>query len=90
MTYCKFIDENNVEIYRKKYVIVDGSQISHPSKETLLRVDIKPLVVEDIPAHDEATQYAEPYYIDGETEVTQKWTIKDIPEGVIDDELADA
>ena len=86
----KFINEHRIESHNKKYVYVDSLQISYPSVEVLLMAGYKPLVVEDIPAHDEATQYAEPYYINGETEVTQKWTIKDIPEGVIDDENADA
>ena len=88
--FCKFINEHRIKIHSKKYVYINGLQISYPSNEVLALAGYKPLVVEDIPAHDEATQYAEPYYIDGETEIIQKWTIKDIPEGVIDDEIADA
>lgn len=90
MTYCKFIDEKHVEIHNKNYVCVNGLQISYPSKEVLAQAEYKPLVVEDIPTHDEATHYAEPYYVNGEPEVTQKWTIKDIPKGVINNEIADA
>lgn len=91
MRFYQFIDENNIKEYTKKYVIVDGKQISHPSVETLLKKDIKPLVVEDIPVYNEETQYAEPYYVDGDTEIIQKWRIVDIPvDEVIDDEITDA
>lgn len=85
MRFYQFIDEHNIEEYTKKYVIVDGKQISHPSAETLLKKDIKPLVVEDMPQMTD-TQYAEHYYVDGETEIVQKWNVLE----VIDDEVTDA
>lgn len=85
MKYYKFINENRIEEYKKRYVIVDDRQISHPSAETLLKVGIKPLVVEGMPQMTE-TQYAEHYYVDGETEIVQKWNVYE----VIDDETTDA
>lgn len=85
MRFYQFIDEHNIKEYTKKYVIVDGKQISHPSAETLLKKDIKPLVVEDMPELTD-TQYAEHYYVDGETEIVQKWNVLE----VIDDEVTDA
>lgn len=90
MKFYKFIDEHHIEEYTKPYVYVEGLQISYPSKEVLLMAGIKPLVVEDIPTHDTETQYVESYYVDEETEITQKWRVCDIPEEVIDDEFADA
>lgn len=90
MKFYQFIDEHNIEKYTKKYVIVNGKQISHPSAETLLKAGIKPLVVEDVPEHNDETQYAEHYYVDGKAEITQKWRIVDIPEEVIDDEVTGA
>lgn len=80
----KFINEYNIEKYEKKYVYVDNIQISYPSPEVLLMAGIKPLKVEECPVYDEITQFAESYYEDGETEITQKWRIIDI-QGVIDD-----
>lgn len=82
----KFINEYQIEKYDKPYVYVDGIQVSYPSTEVLLMAGIKPLAVEDIPEHDEATQYAAYHYEDGETEITQKWEVLDIPQEVIDDE----
>ena len=90
MKFYKFINEHYIEEYTKPYVYVDGLQISYPSAEVLLMAGIKPLVVEDIPTHNEETQYVAPCYADGETEITQKWSVCDIPEEVIDDEFADA
>ena len=85
MKFYQFIDEHNIEEYTKKYVIVDDRQISHPSAETLLKAGIKPLVVENMPQMTDK-QYAEPYFVDGETEIVQKWNVVE----VIDDEVTDA
>lgn len=91
MKFYKFINEHYIEEYTKPYVYVEGLQISYPSKEVLLMAGIKPLVVEEVPAHNEETQYVEFYYVDGETEITQKWKVFDVPEDeVIADEFADA
>ena len=106
MKYYRYISETQIEPYEKGYVIVeleevkevDGEQrvikrkvqISYPSAETLLKVGIKPLVVEEMPLYNEETQYVDYYYVDGEVEITQKWNVYDIPEEVIDDEITDA
>lgn len=92
MKFYKFINEHYIEEYKKPYVYVDGLQISYPSAEVLLMAGIKPLVVEEEPFYNAETQYAEAYYVDGETEITQKWNVYDYPEDeVIDDEsVADA
>ena len=89
--FYKFINEYYIEEYTKPYVYVDNLQISYPSAEVLLGAGIKPLVVNEVPEHNEETQYVEFYYVDGETEITQKWNVYDYPEDeVIDDEIADA
>lgn len=89
----KFINEYQIEEYTKQYVYVDGLQISYPSAEVLLMAGIKPLVVEEAPLYDEDTQYVEAYYEDGETQITQKWTVYDIlvdEEVIVDESIADA
>lgn len=93
MSKCyKFISESYIEEYTKPYVYVGEVQISYPSTEVLLGAGFKSLVVEDIPTYNEDTQYVESYYVDGETEITQKWNVYDYPDDeVIDDEsVADA
>lgn len=84
--YYEFINKYRIEKYDKPYVNVIGLQISHPSPEVLLMAKKKPLVVEPQPEYDEATQYIQHYYEDGETVITQKWEVFDIPEEVIEDE----
>ena len=88
----KFISEYRIEEYSKPYVYVDGLQISHPSAEVLLMAGIKPLVVEDAPQCDDSTQYLEAYYVDGETEITQKFDVCVMPteEVIYDESVADA
>ena len=78
MKFYQFINEHNIKKYTKKYVIVDGKQISHPSEDTLLKAGIKPLVEGPMPEYDEYTQYLEPYYVDGDTEITKKWRIIEV------------
>lgn len=91
MKFYKFANEHYIEEYTKPYVSINGRQISYPSAEVLLGAGIKPLVVEEIPEHNEETQYVESYYVDGETEITQKWNVYDYPEDeVIIDESTDA
>lgn len=86
MKVYEFINEHHIKEYDKPYVNIDGLQISYPSAEVLLMAGIKPLKVEEIPEFDDATQYAEAYYEDGETEITQRFRILDIPKEVIEDE----
>lgn len=88
MKYYKFVNKYRIENYTKKYIIVDGKQISYPSPDTLLKAGIKPLVVEEMPELTEM-QYAELYYVDGNTEIIQKWIVHDVSEEVINDEPTD-
>ena len=90
MKFYKFINEHYIEEYTKPYVYVDGLQISYPSAEVLLMAGIKPLAVEDEPEYNIETQYTVPYYVDGETEITQRWKVCDIEEVIDDESVADA
>ena len=89
MKCYRFINETHIEPYDKKYVIVNGKQISHPSAETLLEADIKPCRELPEPLYDENTQTTEYYYEDGETEIVKRWRVIDV-EVIDDDEIADA
>lgn len=88
MKHYKFISEYYIEEYTNPYVYVGGIQVSYPSPEVLLMAGIKPLVVEEMPEYNEETQYVMQYYVDRETEITQKWNVYDIPTDyeVMDDE----
>ena len=79
MKFYKFRNEHYIEEYTKQYVYVDNVQISYPSADILLKADIKPLAVEDVPEYRENTQYVEPYYVETDTEIIQKWNVYDYP-----------
>lgn len=88
----KYIDEYTIEKWDEKYVILDGKQISYPSDDVLLRAGIKPLIEDEMPVYDEATQYIVEYYEDTDAVIIKHWRVEDIPpiEEVDMDELANA
>ena len=89
----KFIDEHSIEKWDEKYVILDGKQISYPSDDVLLQAGIKPLIEDEIPVYDEATQYIVEYYDDTDTAIIKHWRVEDIPpieEVDMDEQFADA
>ena len=89
----KFIDEHSIEKWDEKYVILDGKQISYPSDDVLLQAGIKPLIEDEIPVYDEATQYIVEYYEDTDTAIIKHWRVEDIPpieEVDMDEQFADA
>lgn len=90
MKYYRYISETQVELYDKKYVVVDGKQISHPSSETLLKAGIKPLTEGTMPTYNEETHFVEPYYVENDTEIVKQYRVYEYTEEVIDDEIADA
>ena len=88
----KYIDEYTIEKWDEKYVILDGKQISYPSDDVLLQAGIKPLIEDEMPVYDEATQYIVEYYENTDTAIIKHWRVEDIPpmEEVAIDELANA
>lgn len=78
---AKYINEKRIERYRG-YVIIDGITYAN-NEEKAREVGFKDLVIEEIPEHS-STEWVEPYYVDGEECITQKWVIKPI-EGVMNE-----
>ena len=85
--YC-FIDENTIQKWDEKYVIVNGKQISYPSEDILKEAGIKPLIEDKIPNFDEITQWVIEYYEDAEDVIIKHWRVENIPsmEEVVEDE----
>ena len=84
----RFIDENTIQEWNEKYVIVDGKQISYPSNDMLKEAGIKPLVEDEIPIFDEMTQWVMEYYENTDDTIIKHWKVEDIPsmEEVVEDE----
>lgn len=88
MKLYKFISEDRIERYDKKYVYLNGVQISNPSIDILAQADIKPLEEGVKPAYNEETQFVQPYYINNTNVITREWKVCDIKfEEVIGSEL---
>ena len=58
----RFIDENTIQKWDEKYVVVNDKQISYPSNDILKEARIKPLVEDEIPVFDGMTQWVMEYY----------------------------
>ena len=89
----RFIDEETIKKWDEKYVILDGKQISYPSDDVLLQAGIKPLIEDEMPVYDEATQYVVECYEDTDTAIIKHWRVEDIPpieEVDMDEQFANA
>lgn len=84
----RFIDENTIQEWNEKYVIVDGKQISYPSNDMLKKAGIKPLMEDEIPIFDEMAQWVMEYYENTDDAIIKHWKVEDIPsmEEVVEDE----
>ena len=80
MKLYRFINEERIERYNKKYVYLDGVQISNPSLETLARANIKPLGEGETPAYNEETQFIQPYYVNKDNVILREWKVCNIQE----------
>ena len=81
----KFIDEDNVKVYKKGFVILNSKIITNPSDKVLAEVGYKDKVVLEEPEYDMETQYPKPKYRDDGDVITQYWEIKEIEEEIIEE-----
>ena len=77
----KYINEDNVE-YANYGIILeyDDKQVINPKDENFIEAGYKPLEIEEEPQYDINTQYLQPYYLEQEDKIIQKWEIKEIEE----------
>lgn len=77
----KYIDKNNVEYANNKQILkYDDKQVINPRDEDFIEAGYKPLEIEEEPAFNIETEYLQPYYIEQEDKIIQKWEIKEIEE----------
>ena len=84
----EFINENYIQEWDKRYVILDGKQISYPSEDILKEAGIKTLVEDEIPVFDGMTQWVMEYYENTDDAIIKHWRVEDIPSmgEVVEDE----
>lgn len=77
----KYIDKNNVEYANNKQILkYKDKQVINPKDENFIEAGYKPLEIKEEPQYDINTQYLQPYYLEQEDKIIQKWEIKEIEE----------
>lgn len=77
----KYINEYNIKHADNKQILkYKDKQIINPKDENFIEAGYKPLEIEKEPNYDIGTEYLQPYYIEQEEKIIQKWEIKNIEE----------
>ena len=82
----KYIDKNNVEYANNKKILkYKDKQIINPKDDNFIEAGYKPLEIEEEPTYNIEIQYLQPYYVEQENKIIQKWEIKEIKEEEYDE-----
>lgn len=77
----KYINEYNIKHANNKQILkYKDKQVINPKDENFIEAGYKPLEIEEEPQYDINTQYLQPYYLEQEDKIIQKWEIKKIEE----------
>ena len=82
----KFINENSVEYANNRQILkYNDKQIINPKDENFIEAGYKPLEIDEEPTYNIEIQYLQPYYVEQENKIIQKWEIKEIKEEEYDE-----
>ena len=82
----KYIDKNNVEYANNKQILkYKDKQIINPKDDNFIEAGYKLLEIEEEPTYNIETEYLQPYYVEQESKIIQKWEIKEIKEEEYDE-----
>lgn len=82
----KFINENSVEYANNKQILkYNDKQIINPKDDNFIEAGYKLLEIEEEPTYNIEIQYLQPYYVEQESKIIQKWEIKEIKEEEYDE-----
>lgn len=80
----KFINKYKVEKADKAKILeYNNKQVINPKDENFIEAGYKPLEIEEEPAFNIETEYLQPYYIEQEDKIIQKWEVKKIEESEV-------
>lgn len=80
----KYIDKNNIKYANYRIILeYDNKQVINPKDENFIEAGYKPLEIEEEPNYNIETEYLQPYYIEQEDKIIQKWEIKEIEESEV-------
>lgn len=77
----KYINKNEIKYANSRIILKhNDKQIINPKDANFIEASYKPLEIEEEPAFNMETQYLQPYYLEQEEKIVQKWEIKEIEE----------
>lgn len=80
----KYLDKNNIKYANYRIILeYDDKQVINPKDENFIEAGYKPLEIDEEPTFNIETEYLQPYYIEQEDKITQKWEIKEIEESEV-------
>ena len=83
---AKYKDRYNVKYANNKQILkYNDKQIINPKDENFIEAGYKPLEIEEEPTYNIETEYLQPYYVEQENKIIQKWEIKEIKEEEYDE-----
>lgn len=82
----KFIDKNNVNYANNKQILkYKDKQIINPKDENFIEAGYRPLEIEEEPTYNIEIEYLQPYYVEQESKIIQKWEVMKIEEEEYDE-----
>lgn len=80
----KYINEYNVKYANyKKILKYDNKQVINPRDENFLQAGYKELIETEEPSYNLDTEYLQPYYLEENDKIIQKWEVKKIEESEV-------
>lgn len=80
----KYINEYNIKHADNKQILkYNDKQVINPKDENFIEAGYKPLEIEKEPVFNIETQYLQPYYVEQENKIIQKWEVKEIEESEV-------
>lgn len=80
----KYINEYNIKHANNRQILkYKDKQIINPKYENFIEAGYKPLEIEEEPNFNIETEYLQPYYIEQEDKIIQKWEVKKIEESEV-------
>ena len=82
----KFINKYKIEKANNNQILkYNDKQVINPKDENFIEAGYKPLEIEEEPTYNIETEYLQPYYVEQESKIIQKWEVMKIEEEQYDE-----
>lgn len=69
--------------FKKQILEYNNKQVINPKYENFIEADYKPLEIEEEPTFNIETEYLQPYYLEEDDKIIQKYEVKEIEESEV-------